>query len=261
MTSINTHNNLTSEAGTVIDRFKQREFDSIHQDVLKAAAGGDCYFENVEELTPRTLHCDECGCEVTEGAEILDEDGDEIDACYDAKCPECIAKVGGGDAGALEYDEEDEHGFFPALSQMWKCADYIERKIRQDVTVATDAGFRVYEVADEIYLGIHGYGYSMEGPHWAPLYRTVLNQMLPGDPVDCPVCLGGTVDYDDGCPCPSCEGGKVPFVTAQQLREQQREAAMDLCWKLASTGKSVWGRVETREALQQEATRICNLLK
>lgn len=266
MVRINTHNNITSEAGVMIDRFMEREFDGIQQDAVMALAGGeDCYFENLEELTPRVLTCDECYHEVTVGHVIDGEDGEPIEAEEDLTCPACIKKAGvkcdscevhgeeerAGDScpcgegtfehdvsncGTLEYNEDDEHGFLPALNRMWKCMDFTRREICADITIATDAGFRVYEVEGEIYLGIHGYGYNMDAPHFAPLYRRLLDQKLPGDPVECPNCGGNSPAADSGEQvCDVCNGdGVVPYVTSQQKREEQREAAMELIRNVAT---------------------------
>ncbi len=152
-------------------------------------------------------------------------------------CPNCTANQSNDDwgIGELELDvsncgtletTDDPDYFPPAWIRMWKCSGFIANEIQEDPTVASDCGFVAYTFEDEVYVGIDGGGYCFYSAHWGPLYRRVLDQKLPNDPVECPVCLGGTVEFDDGCPCPSCVDGKVPFKTAQQKREAQRDAAM-----------------------------------
>jgi hypothetical protein len=294
MVTFNDHHNLTNDAEEVIRCFMRNEMESIDQDAVKALAGGEDYwFEGIEELTPRTLICPVCNFEVNEGETITDPDGDEIDACEGAVCPECLkdaplvcnecdSKFNADDAatfrvtvgsecpqcpddesfvgelsrdldscGELEYNEDDEHGGLPMWGTMWKCGAWLERKIQQDVTLASNAGFGVYQVEGELYLGVNGAGYSFMAPHFAVLYRAMTGDKLPGDPIiKCETCgkeytrdelpEGATYPTSssflresevaaglDVCACECGEGRVVarPFVTFEQKRKAQRDDA------------------------------------
>lgn len=237
MEKFNTPDNLTHEAQSVLVRFIEREFNSIDQEALKLVAGGDYYFEEIEEVTPRTLRCDECNEEFEDDSCVEIKKDGESWSCevYDGTdCPKC-------EEGDLEYSDDDEHGAFPMWGTLWKCSIWVENKLHNDVTIASEAGFRVYEVNDDLYLGVDGAGYDFYSAHWAPLYRFLFGDSpvkdgdkLPGDPMECPVCEGNTPPADsDEQICDECCGkGKVPFKSHEQLREEQREEALKLLREL-----------------------------
>lgn len=292
MVQFNSESGLTLEADREIRRFIDQEFDGIDQDALKALAGGDYYFENIEELTPRTLRCDTCNHEIKEDVGILDEEGESVLASDGRVCPECLKdaplacdicgksfeghKLGdicpdcpGGDneapgellqydvsdRGSLEYIETDEHGFFPMWNRMWKCGAWVARKIRNDVSIASNAGFNVYEVQEELYLGVNGADYGFYEAHWAPLWRAMFDGPLPGDPVECPACEGHYAP--EAGDCPTCKGkgeGKVPHESFEMKRERQRSEAMEFL-------QTVCIGATEYDVLQDEAKRILDITK
>lgn len=242
----NDHHNLTHEAEQEIRRFIDREFTSISVDLIKAAVGED--FDAIEQITSRTLICEECGEECEEGTEIEVED-EEFIVSDGETCPHC-------QNGAMEA--QPDQGFPPMWSTLFQCSEWAAREVRQDPTIASGAGFEAYEFEDEIYLAIQGAGYNFYAPHWAPLWRSLFSDSpvengdkLPGDPVECPECMGhGKADGD--LLCPVCESsGKVPFVSFEQRREAQRERAIELLRRIVQF-KRTYGIPDTITESAQE---------
>lgn len=217
MVTFNDEHNLTNEAERVVCRFIDNELQSVDWQLLHDAIGED--YEDWCELTPRTLVCDLCGEEYEDGADcdgMTAEEGESCPACTDINLAwndehddEEAAGEDEPEVGTLEYREDDEHGGLPMWGTLWKCGSFLERKIRENVCVATDAGFSVYEYQDEIYLGVNGGGYGFYAAHFAPLYRNVFADspvpnggVLPGDPIyTCDTC-GYAYTRDELPECP-----------------------------------------------------------
>jgi hypothetical protein len=243
MTDFNTTDNLTAEAERALSRFIDREFTAINQDLITRAIGED--YDAIELLTPRALYCEECGHECEESE---DTQGSE-------DCPEC----GESDGGMLVADPEQ--GWPPMWSTVWKCSDWAMRKIVNDPTIASEAGFEAYDLEDGVYLGVQGAGYGFMAAHWAPLYRGLFadspvkyGDKLPGDEIVCDRC--------QGTGCAECDNeGRWPFESWEMKSERQSEAARKLLSRLVEADSAAWRRDDTIVDLMEEAKRILAMVE
>lgn len=178
MVDCNDDANLTHEAALAVRKFKDQLFGLVPTALLQRAFKDEP--EDLDELHgDRALVCGVCEEEYNYGENVvglLDEDVDDIEEFVDGdNCPAC--------GGTLDFEERTRYGWPVAHGRMYYVADnWLERKLLDDPAIATAAGFLVfYDPDGNLYLGIDGGGYSFDAAHWAPLYRTVYEQPLPGD--------------------------------------------------------------------------------
>ena len=197
--------------------------------------------------------CDVCGVEFNVG--------DRVDAHPDAH-PDVYPSLGWMEAhegetcpeedcgGTLEgkkcegmLETQPDQGFPPMWNTIWRCSSYLARRIERRPTLASNAGFEAYGYDGDVYLGVQGAGYSFMAPHFARLYRAVMDCKLPGDPVYyCETC-GHEPDDGEGATsftreepptkvgvCGECGGDLYAksYETQEQKRMRQRDAAVAL---------------------------------